>query len=62
MSLNLVTQLSRGDIGNGEEKRVLFDSQGMETNKMSVNRRMDEEEHGVYIQWDITQSSISSNI
>ena len=62
MSLNSVTQLARGDIGNGEEKRVLFDSQGMETNKMSVNRRMDRQKYGVYIQWNIIQPSITSNI
>ena len=55
ISLESITQLARGDTGNGEEKRLLFDSQSMETNKMSVNRRMDEEKHSVYIQWNIIQ-------
>ena len=62
MSLNSVTQLVRGNVGNGEEKRVLFDSQGMETNKMSVYRRMDQQKYGAYIQWNIIQPSITSNI
>ena len=44
------------------KRRVLSDSQSMETNKMSVNRRMDEEKHGVYIQWNIIQPSVTSNI
>ena len=56
MSLDLVIQLERGEIGRPEKKSVLFDSQGMETSKVSVNRRMGKENVvGVYIQCNIIQ-------